>query len=32
LATEVGEEIRLTLDGVRATLEAVEMTMDNLTT
>ncbi len=29
-ATDVGEEIRLMLDGVRATLEAAEMTMDNL--
>ena len=29
-ATDVGEEIRLMLDGVRATLEAAAMTMDNL--
>ena len=29
-ATDVGEEIRLLLDGVRATLEAAAMTMDNL--
>jgi len=29
-ATDVDEEIRLMLDGVRTTLEAVEMTMDDL--
>ncbi len=29
-ATEVGEESRLMLDGVRATLEAAAMTMDSL--
>jgi 2-iminobutanoate/2-iminopropanoate deaminase len=29
-ATDVNEEIRLMLDGVRATLEAASMTMDNL--
>jgi len=29
-ATDVGEEIRLMLDGIRTTLEAVGMTMDNL--
>jgi len=29
-ATDISEEIRLMLDGVRATLEAAEMTMDDL--
>ena len=30
VATDVDEEIRLMLDGVRATLDAARMTMDNL--